>query len=382
MRGLLAAGALLWCTAAFAQSSSPIADLLPPLAEKIAAATASAPVTIAPVASAGNPDLDRTAAAELARLLTARGIRIVSAGTSGAATVSAGCGANLRERVCVAEIRRGEARDVVSSVAAHDGRGPNEHVGAIRGVALEATPLFAQRAPILDVLTLDDRLIVLDPAAVTLYRRTADDWQRVTARSIAPRTWPRDVRGRLRVSGTLLEAFLPGVVCRTSPDLANLSCADQHEPWPLAIDNGGLDALRNTFQTPEGTPFLSAAALSQDAGARSAVVTAAHALVLMDDARTAVATIGDADDVASVTGACGSGAFIVTTTATPNAPTDTLYLTRVDARRATAAATPIVLPGRVTALWSLPGSAVATAVVRDPTIERHEAFQIRLSCDR
>jgi hypothetical protein len=382
MRGLSTAGVLLWWAMAFAQSSPPIADLLPPLAEKIVTVTASTPVTITAIASVPDPDLDRAAAAELARLLSARGIRIVAAGTPGAAIVSAACGANLRERACVAEIRRGEARDLVSSVAGHDSRRANERGGVIRGVAMEATPLFAQRAQILDVLPLDDRLFVLDPTAVTLYRRTADQWQHVTARPVAPRTWPRDVRGRLRVSATVLEAFLPGVVCRTSLDLANLSCADQHEPWPLAVDNGGLDALRNTFQTPEGTPFLSAASLSQEAGARSAIVTATHALVLMDDARSTVATIGEADDVASVSGACGEGAFIVTTSATPNAPTDTLYLSRVEARRATAAATPVVLPGRVTALWSLPGAAVATAVVRDPTIERHEAFQIRLSCDR
>jgi hypothetical protein len=150
----------------------------------------------------------------------------------------------------------------------------------------------------------------------------------------------------------------------------------------LAIENAGLDALRNTFQTPEGTPFLSAAALAPESGARTALVTATHALVLMDERRTAVGTAGTADDVASVTAACGSGAYLVTTSRTPGARTDTLHLSRVDARRATPAATPIVLPGRVTALWSVPGATVATAIVRDLDVERHEAFQVRLSCDR
>ena len=382
--GLVTLGILVSCARAFAQPSSSSIDLLPALVEKIASAIApGTAVTLTPLASATEQDADRAVEQDIARLLTARGMRVVAAATPTAVSILAGCGENLRERACVAEIRRGETRDIVSAVTPHDAGLPGSVGRAIHSMAIELTPLFAQRAPILDVLSLEDRLYVLDPARLTVYRRAQDDWQQVTARGIEPaRTWPRDVRGRLRLSGSTLEAFLPGVVCRTSPDLTNLSCADQREPWPLAIDNAGIDALRNTFQTPEGTPFFSAAALAPDSGARIALVTAAHALVLMDDKRTSVGTVGTADDVASVTAACASGALIVTTTGTPGARTDTLHLSRVDARKATAAATPIVLPGRVTALWSAPGASVATVIVRDLDVERHEAFQVRLSCDR
>ena len=382
--GLVTAGVLLACATALAQPSPSSLDLLPALVEKIAAAIApGTAVSVAPLASASEQDADRNVDREIARLFTARGLRVVAAGTPSSVSIVAGCGENLRERACVAEIRRGETRDVVSAVKPHEA-GLTGSVGRVmHSMAIEMTPLFAQRAPILDVLSLDDRLFVLDPERLTVYRRAQDDWQPVTARAIEPaRTWPRDVRGRLRLTGTTLEAFLPGVVCRTSPDLNNLSCGEQREAWPLAIENAGLDALRNTFQTPEGTPFFSAAALPPEAGARTALVTATHALVLMDDSRTSVSAIGTADDVASVTAACGSGAFIVTTSATPGAHTDTLHLSRVDARRAAPAATPIVLPGRVTALWSVPGATVATAIVRDLDTERHEAFHVRLSCNR
>ena len=375
---------LLSCATALAQPSSASLDLLPTLVEKIASAISpGTAVSVTPLASPTEQDTDRSVEREIARLLTARGLRVVAAGTPSAVTIVGGCAENLRERACVAEIRRGEMRDIVSAVKPHDAGLPGSVGRAIHSMAIEMTPLFAQRSPILDVLSLDDRLYVLDPARLTVYRRTHDDWEPVTARAIEPsRTWPRDVRGRLRLTGTTLEAFLPGVVCRTSPDLVNLSCADQREAWPLAIENAGLDALRNTFQTPEGTPFFSAAELSPESGARTALVTATHALVLTDERRTSVGTVGTADDVASVTAACGSGAYIVTSSATPGARTDTLHLSRVDARRATPAATPIVLPGRVTALWSVPGATVATAIVRDLDVERHEAFQVRLSCDR
>jgi hypothetical protein len=375
---------LVSCATALAQPSSSSVDLLPALVEKIASAIApGTAVSLTPLASATEQDADRSVEREIARLLTARGLRVVADGTPAAVSIVSGCGENLRERACVAEIRRGETRDIVSAVRPHETGLTGSAGRAIHSMAIEMTPLFAQRAPILDVLSLEDRLYVLDPARLTVYRRSQDDWQAVTARAIEPsRVWPRDARGRLRLTGSTLDAFLPGVVCRTSTDLNNLSCVDQREAWPLAIENAGLDALRNTFQTPEGTPFFSAAALAPESGAQTALVTAGHALVLMDERRTVVGSAGTADDVASVTAACGSGAYLVTTSETPGARTDTLHLSRVDARRATPAATPIVLPGRVTALWSVPGATVATAIVRDLDVERHEAFQVRLSCDR
>jgi hypothetical protein len=386
MRGLVVIGVLLACATPRAQPPAPYADLLPALVDKIVSTVPPGnQVSVSPLTIAPNQDLARGVEREVARLLTSRGVRIAAPGTPAAASVIVGCGENLRERACVAEIRRGDSRDIVSSTSTRESRAVADGTGTNTGpvVAIEVMPLFAQRAPILDVLMVDDRLFVLDPSALTLYRRAQDDWQRVHARAIEPaRIWPRDVRGRLRLTGTTLEAFLPGLVCRTSPELNNLSCAEQREPWPLPIDNAGLDALRNTFQTPEGTPFLSAAALDASAGARAVMVTAAHTLVLVDDARTSAGTIGNADDVASVAGACGGGAYIVTASGTAGASTDTLNLLRIEARKATAFATPIVLPGRVTALWSLPNAASATAVVRDPSIERHEAFQVHLSCSR
>jgi len=38
------------------------------------------------------------------------------------------------------------------------------------------------------------------------------------------------------------------------------------------------------------------------------------------------------------------------------------------------------VPGRLTALWSGPGSVVATAIAQDMTSERYEAFHIRIGC--
>ena len=378
VRGLVTIGAFLLCSTALAQPSSTYRDPLPDLADKIASTLgASARASLAPTSDEQSArDVER----DLATLLTARGLRIATDAASPSIAVS--CGENLRERACVAEIRRGEVRDIVSATKAlpvhhaHDG-------DVARAVAIEATPLFAQRARILDVLTIDERLVVLDTAGVAVYRRANDEWQPIASRAIEPpRIWPRDVRGRLRLAGSALEALLPGVVCRTTPALTNFACTDEREPWPLAVENAGLDSLRNTFQTPEGTPFFSAATLDPAAGARTVIVDLTHSLVLMDESRTPVATIGTADDVASVAAPCRSGAYIVTSAGMPGTSADALRLWRLESRTAIQAATPVTVPGRVMALWSTAGARIATAIVRDTDGDRYAAFQIRISCNR
>ena len=377
-RFLVTIGAVLLCAPAHAQPSATFQDLLPELADKIASTLAAG--TRAALAPAADDASVRNVEREIARLLAIRGIRLAAAAPpAGAAVITVSCGENLRERACVADIRRGDTRDVVFATTRH-AVGPSRDGDTARSVAIEATPLFAQRAPILDLLTVDDRLIVLDTANVTLYRRANDEWQRVESHAIAPaRTWPRDARGRLHVAGPALDAFLPGVVCRTTLELTTVSCADQREPWPLALENAGIDALRNTFQTPEGTPFFSAASLDAEAGARTVMVDLTHSLVLMDESRTAIGTVGTADDVASVAAPCRSGAYILTAAGAPGG-SDALYLWRLESRQAIRAATPVALPGRVTALWSSAGAHVALAIVRDTDGDRHAAFQIRLSC--
>ena len=381
VRGLVVTiGAFLLCSTALAQPSSTFRDLLPDLADKIASTLgASARATLAPTTDEQSArDVDR----DLAALLTARGLRIAADATSPAsASIAVSCGENLRERACVAEIRRGEVRDIVSATKAH---AVHTHEGdAARTLAIEAMPLFAQRARILDVLTIDDRLVVLDTVGIAVYRRANDDWQLIASRAVEPpRIWPRDVRGRLRLSGSAVEAFLPGVVCQTTPALTNFTCADQREPWPLAVENAGLDSLRNTFQTPEGTPFFSAATLDAAAGARTVIVDVTHSLVLMDETRAPVGTIGTADDVASVAAPCRTGAYIVTSAGMPGTSADALQLWRLESRTAIRAATPVALPGRMTALWSTAGAKIATAIVRDTDGDRYAAFQIRISCNR
>jgi hypothetical protein len=389
--GFVAILSVLGCVESMAQAPATFTDLTRELADRIAVVLPrGARVALAAADGSASEPVNR----ELADLLTSRGFRVAASDANPAANITVSCGKNLRERACVADVRRADARDTIAVVkqhvrpfapaeaAADASTGTERGDAASRGwLAIEPIPIFRQRAPILDVALQGDRLLVLDPTALSLYRRSGDDWQRVASRPIAAGpVWPRDVRGRLRVADTV-DAYLPGVVCRGPLELASLTCAEQREPWPLAVDNTGLGGLRNAFQTPEGAPFFSAAALDPDADARAAIVDGTGSLVLLDAARKSVATIGAADDVAGVAAACG-GVYLLTSAGQPGASTDTLRVWRVSKRTAIAAATPWTVAGRVTALWAGERSPAATLVVHDAGADRYAAFQIRLACDR
>ena len=380
---------LTGATTVFAQRSLSFQDLAPALAAKIAAVVAGGErIAIASVVVDGTDEAPvRQVEREVAQLLSARGLRIDALVTA-PAVITVGCTANLRERVCVAEIRRGPfdsaqgrpARDIVSAVAP---RGFPADPAPDLTLGLATVPLFGQRTAILDVAEVGDRLLVLDPSAVTLYQHADEGWRRVASRPIvSSQTWPRDVRGRLRTNGTAVEAFLPGVVCRATVDLVNLACANEREPWPLAVDNSGIDAARNYFQTPEGLPFVSAASRGADAEAGWALADGSGRLVLLDADRKLLGAVGAGDDVAGISARCRPGSYLVTSSRTAGADTDTLRLWQVVGRRLLAAATPIVLPGRLTALWAAPGASVATVVTHDAGAGRYEAFHVNISCVR
>ncbi|HMD34582.1 MAG TPA: hypothetical protein VKH42_06425 [Vicinamibacterales bacterium] len=256
-------------------------------------------------------------------------------------------------------------------------------------LALDTRPLLAQRTPILDVAIAPDgaRLIVLEPDQVSLRRVDAagDASDVVEQRAVqTARIWPRDLRGRIDASHVPFDVFLPGVTCRGGLDPLRISCADETAPWP-GLANSGVEAARNYFTTPEGRPFSSAAPLPAGAQARWLVADRQGGLLFFDDKRSPVgrpATAGD--DVAAAYAACSAGPFVVVSNrvardaagAADPADVDELRLFRVAGRELVSSATPLRLPGILTALWD------AVAIVHDVATDRYEAFRISVSCAR
>jgi hypothetical protein len=365
-------------------------DLAKELASKVAAAVGSGDQLTMKMVTTGETDLATLlpVETEIRQALAARGVRLIE--SSGAATVlQVGCTINLRERACVAELRRGTARELVVVTGALDAR---DERPAPR--SLELIPLFSQRAPILDVALFDGRLLVLDPERATLYERMEQTlerepsaepgrWHQIQSRPIAAsRPWPRDLRGRLRRDAATVTAWLPGVTCRGSADLSRFACVDEPgASWPIDIENSGIDPGRNYFYTPEGLPFYGAAMLGADADPRWLVVSDSGELLFLDHARRTLERNAAADDVIALATSCATAAHVIV--ASPildETRRDVLRLCRVMKRQLIPVTAPIDVPGRLTALWSERGSTVATAIAHDLSSERYDAFHIRIGC--
>lgn len=365
-----------------AQSASSPQDLAAELAERIAARL-TPPQQIKVTVAGGDADGDawrRAIRDTIVGALRARGIRVTEAADA-ATIVAVSCGANLRERACVAEVRQGAVADVVAVSRLHSAPAEGDRPFPL---SLDVRPVFAQRDPILDVALAGDRLFVLEPAAVVGYDRRPSGWQRVQARPIArTRTPPRDLRGRLWIDGATVEVRLPGVTCRAAVDLGNLTCVEEREPWPIGIENTGVDATRNYFTTPEGLPFFGAAALGAGAEARWLLADQSGLLALLDGTRRVVAHAGPGDDVVAVAASCAPGPHVlVSSSSDRQRGTDTLRLLRLVGNQLVPAGPPVDVAGAVTALWAAPGATIAAAVVRDADAERYEAFHIAIACDR
>ena len=368
-------GVVLTSAALAAQSPERFQDLLPDLAAKIAVALGGAPASLL----SASPDVADARAIETsaAALLGARGVRIVPRADDVAA-VRLVCLENLRERVCSAEVRRGPAPvEVVVATRPLLRDGAAERRAA---PSLEWQPLFSQRTAILDLVRLEGHLLVLDATAVALYEQTDRGWELQRSRALpVSRAWPRDLRGRLQVRDDRVEAFLPGMTCTDRVNGTMLTCTQGAQAWPLGIDNAGLGAGANTFTTPDGRAFVAAAPLGPDADARWLVADRDGALTWLDATRRRIASTGRGDDVARL-GDCGSETRVLV--ASRGEGRDSLRVFHVGRGRLEPITPVVPVSGTLTALWPVPGTPSAIAVVHDAAAGRHDAFLASLPCAR
>jgi hypothetical protein len=327
-------------------------DLVPELAAKVASALPAGTQVSLTVDAGGDAEDARAIRTHIATLLAARGFRIADAAT-GIAAVAIGCGRNLRERVCVAEIHS-EGRSQIATVTGP--RPSSTTASQTATTALELRPLISQQVQILDVVFIGDRLLVLDVAAVTLFERKDGEWRRMQSRTLpASLRWPRDARGRLRASGNRFDLFLPVMTCTGRTDPLEISCGDGQQPWPIGVDNKGLEPGRNYFKTSEGALFYNGAPLGAAAN----------------------------DDAIALTAACGPGTHVVAVSPSGRLDSgDLLQLSRVVDGRLVQAASPVSLPGVLTALWAEPDQTSAVVVTHDLRAGRYDAFQTTISCSR
>ena len=353
------------------------------LARSVAATAARDPVTLS-VRNLSTLGPGETAAIrrEFESELRARGARVVE--TPPAAEVRLTISENLTQFLLVAELRRGDERQVLldSWPRIAPAPQPSQNTGGRvpSQVTLEKKLLWEQEQPILDAVRLDDGMLMLDAARVLLVR--GQEQQSV---SIPPlHSWPRDMRGRLLVNGAEFTAWLPGVVCTgaAQPRLT-AECRESQEPWPLAPGATAVfSPARNFFEgrvaveswgAHEVAPFYTAAPAG-DAwvfagdGGRARIYTRSW------EPGGVIDHWGG--DLAGIQTPCGPR--ILATRPSGTAEPDAIQPFDLVDGRANIAGPAQEFPGPITALWA--AGSFATAVSRDLQTGRYAAYSLAPAC--
>jgi hypothetical protein len=394
------AGTLLILILLFWSSASRGAEWSVPaqqLARKIAPVTGPASVEIhvtnrSSLSAKDTGDIDR----ELQAQLTAAGVR--PAKGEQATTVEVTLSENALNYVWVAEIRRTGGEPSVAMVSVPR-RGTLVPAQDLPPMTLHKIPLWRQQTQILDVVVLEEaaiptRLAVLDPNALTFYRASNGQWQEEQRFAITHlRTWPRDSRGRLWLRPDHgLDAFLPGVVCRTAPGgLNGLTCGESGDPWPLSTQvslAAFFAPMRNFFtgalapgigQRTSIAKFFSAGLIVRPSTTQWVVAGTDGTVHLIDGASDQTLRVAWGSDVTGVRSSCGSGSQILATQAGGGSG-DSIRAYEVSDRDAAPVSSAIDVDGPFTALWTEPRSTSAIAIYKNATTEGYEAFRLALGC--
>jgi len=222
--------------------------------------------------------------------------------------------------------------------------------GALPGsAAIETRLLWEQEEPILDVAALEEGFLVLTPTGIL----QTSNKQRV--RITPSRPWPRDLRGRLKVTGAAVEVTLPGVSCSGtwSPELT-LHCG----PGSDLVAGRNYFSAKVSFYTAATADNWTLLALTEGTTG------------IFNAAFERVGTInGWGSDIAAASVRCGGAPVVLATR--PGEGRDAIQAYAIVNRSAKAIGQAVEFAGPVTALW--PG----VAVVKNGS---YRAYAISIVC--
>jgi hypothetical protein len=258
-------------------------------------------------------------------------------------------------------------------------------------LTLEKKLVWEQEEQILDVVVLNQGMLVLSPSRLSLHGDTGTQSLPITP----PRSWPRDLRGHLRVNGGGFKAYLPGVVCSgaTEPSLT-MECHPGDESWTLDAGSRGeilanFAPGRNYFDgrvsTPNGirktiAPFFSAASAEENGRQYWLLAMLDGRTQIFDAAFEPVGSVAPwGSDLAATETHCGGGWQTLATKAGEGREPDAVRAYGLVNRAPVPLSAPLDLAGPVTAFWSLGGNR-ALAVVADLATGRYEAYVITVNC--
>jgi hypothetical protein len=338
------------------------------------------------LSSLNSSDLSQVRAA-VETALRESGSRLVEGG--GAAEARLTLSQNQSQYLVMAEARKGEERQTfIASWKRPAAAGPI----STAAIVLDRKLLWEQTDPILDVAITPSAMLVLSPARLTLYARGDGSFQeRQTVAIAPPRSWPRDPRAHLRLTGTSFRAFLPGALCTGAIDPAlTLECRPSDELWTLESGSrtvllAGFAPGRNHFDghvvTQTGArknvpPFYTAGAVEP-----FWVFTLVDGRTQIFDSNfePAGSVAGWGSDVAATDARCGGGTQILATKAGDSHEPDAIRAYSMVNRTPVPLTAPVEFPGPITALWTANGVS-AIAVVQDLSTGRYQAYLLTVLC--
>ncbi len=351
--------------------------------------------------------------------LETAGVRWVDAQHS-VASITITLSENLASYVWVAQIAKSGADASIVMVSIPRPASTASALGSVP-LSLRKTTLWSQTNPILDVAVLDEsatptRIAVLDLEKISVYRLQSGKWvEEQTAAIVHSKPWPRDLRGRLMAARDHMEAYLPGVVCRSSGGSLNLSCGDTDDPWPLLAAglsgmsapvfpsagtaspgsasimqeqaffasgrnffNGTLTPAMNTVTPPK---FYSAAALPHDKGALWLFAGVDGQVHIFDGGPERASKLTWGSDIASVKTSCGAG-WQVLASGAGEGVADSVRAYEFPDRDPVAVSAAVDFPGPISALWTEARGDTAIAVAKNLETGSYEAYRVAVACSQ
>lgn len=389
------------------------------LARKIVAVTGSGPITLQVEnrSSIGRRDSE-VIENGLRSTLETVGLHIGDT-EHAAVTVTITLSENLTSYVWVAQIAKPGVDTAVAIVSIPRPAGATTALDSVP-LSLRKTLLWSQVNPILDVAVIEEnaaatRVAVLDPEEISGYRLQNGKWTEEQSSGIVhTKPWPRDLRGRLIAGRDHVEAYLPGVVCRSSGGSLNLSCRDSDDPWPLL--GAGLSGTGAAFPSTGSANASSASLLPEEAFFSSArnffngTITPAISNVtppkfysaaaiphgksmlwlfagldgqlhIFDGGLERVGKLNWGSDVTSVKTSCGAGWQVLASSGGESA-SDSLRAYEIPDRDPVAVSAAVDFPGPISALWTEARGDTATAVARNLETGSYEAYRVAVACSQ
>lgn len=313
------------------------------------------------------------------------GVRLVKAELS-QAQVQITFSEDWQSYVWVANIRQASGSQVVIKKVARPQKSSTTHTPIL---TIRRNLVWQQDAPILDFFNDGKTLIILEPEQVATYANDNGQWRpRQTLAVSHERSWPRDLRGRLQVSGSQITAFLPGTFCSGSISPPAMQCRTSDDPWQVDQNLAAFFSPARNFFTGvlaghsagETVPaFFSGAAL-QDQWVFAG--TDGRARLYISNLSTPVFTANDwGSNIAAVQSNCGAGWQVLITFPNDLTHADAVQAMEVQNRETVSVSSSTELAGPVLAFWPGETPRSANGVDQSLTTNKYEAWNFTVACN-